>query len=61
MKETRKLNELKTCRSVEILIVDDDALAHAGVIKAVSEAVGLGLGLGLGLGVHDCGTSCRPL
>lgn len=48
IKETRALTKrpkINTCSSVEVLVVDDDALAHAGEIKAVSEAVGAGLGI----------------
>lgn len=36
---------INTCSFVKVLIVDDDALADAGEIQAVSEAVGLGFGI----------------
>lgn len=34
-----------TCSSVKVFVVDDNALAHAGEIKTVSEAVGARLGI----------------
>lgn len=34
-----------TCPSVKVFVVDDDALAHAGEIQTVSEAVGARLGI----------------
>lgn len=34
-----------TCPPVEVFVVDDDAVAHAGEIQAVSEAVAPGLGI----------------
>lgn len=37
--------KINTCSSVKVFVVDDDALAHAGEMKAVSEAVGVGLGI----------------
>lgn len=36
-----------TCAPVKVLVVDDDAVAHAGEVQAVSEAVGAAA-----LGVH---------
>lgn len=32
-----------TCAPVKVLVVDDDAVAHAGVVQAVSEAVAAAL------------------
>lgn len=36
-----------TGTTVEVLVVDDDAVADAGVVQAVSEAVGVSLGVHL--------------
>lgn len=37
-----------TCAPVKVLVVDDDAVAHAGEVQAVSEAVGAAPG------IHGC-------
>lgn len=37
--------QMITCFSVEVLVVDDYALAHVGEVETVSEAVGVGLGV----------------
>lgn len=34
-----------TCAPVKVLVVDDDAVAHAGEVQAVSEAVGVAPGI----------------
>lgn len=34
-----------TCAPVKVLVVDDDAVAHAGEVQAVSEAVIVALGI----------------
>lgn len=43
-------SQINTCTPVKVLVVDDDALADAGIVQAVSEAVGARPGIHVHVG-----------